>query len=111
MPVFSRPLPAARSRSRTTYISSSGVDTLPLTTDGSSISGGSQSSIDLTSTRYWRIPHIFQCPILAQRGRGRGFAPVDKVTVVDTRPGYHDAQCTKQLRKRQMFHLAVLYVL
>ena len=46
MPVFSRPLPAARSRS-STCTSSSGADTPPLSTDGSSISGGSQSSIDL----------------------------------------------------------------
>ena len=46
IPVFSRPLPAGRSRS-STCTSSSGTDTPPLSTDGSSISGGSQSSIDL----------------------------------------------------------------
>ena len=46
MPVFSRPLPVGRSRS-STCTSSSGADTPPLSTDGSSISGGSQSSIDL----------------------------------------------------------------
>ncbi|KAK2467490.1 hypothetical protein APHAL10511_000345 [Amanita phalloides] len=46
MRVFSRPLPAGRSRS-STCTSSSGGDTPPLSADSSSISGGSQSSIDL----------------------------------------------------------------
>ena len=46
MPVFSRLLPAARSHS-STCTSSSGADTPPLSTDGSSISSGSQSSINL----------------------------------------------------------------
>ena len=47
MNVFTRPLPAG-SRS-STCTSSSGADTPPLSSsDGSSISGGSQSSIDLT---------------------------------------------------------------
>lgn len=47
MPVFTRPLPA-RSRS-STCTSSSGADTPPLSSsDGSSMSDGSQSSIDLT---------------------------------------------------------------
>ncbi|KAF8322436.1 hypothetical protein F5887DRAFT_1186100 [Amanita rubescens] len=46
VPVFSRPLPAGRSRSNT-CTSSSGADTPSLSSDGSSISGGSQSSIDL----------------------------------------------------------------
>ncbi|KAL4261714.1 hypothetical protein AB1N83_006845 [Pleurotus pulmonarius] len=48
VPVFSRPGPASRSRS-STCTSSSGGDTPPLSaSDGSSISGGSQSSIDLS---------------------------------------------------------------
>ena len=46
MPVVSRLLPAACSRS-STCTSSSGADTPPLSRDGSSISGGSQSSINL----------------------------------------------------------------
>ena len=108
IPVFSRPLPAARSRSNT-YTSSSGADTPPLSTDGSSISGGSQSRINLAHLDSL-LAHSSHLPMsnTAQRGRGRCFAPVDKVTFVDTRLGYHDAQCTKQLRKRQMFHPPVL---
>lgn len=48
VPVFTRPGPAARSRS-STCTSSSGGDTPPLSaSDGSSISEGSQSSIDLS---------------------------------------------------------------
>ncbi|KAF8959872.1 hypothetical protein BDZ97DRAFT_1666634 [Flammula alnicola] len=48
VPVFSRPGPAARSRS-STCTSSSGTDTPPLSaSDGSSMSEGSQSSIDLS---------------------------------------------------------------
>ncbi|KAJ3980260.1 hypothetical protein F5890DRAFT_1557848 [Lentinula detonsa] len=48
LPVFTRPSPATRSRSSTCTSSSSGVDTPPLSaSDGSSTSGGSQSSIDL----------------------------------------------------------------
>ncbi|KAJ8520630.1 hypothetical protein ONZ45_g2582 [Pleurotus djamor] len=48
LPVFSRPGPASRSRS-STCTSSSGGDTPPLSaSDGSSISGGSQSSIDMS---------------------------------------------------------------
>ncbi|KAF8867965.1 hypothetical protein CPB84DRAFT_1810241 [Gymnopilus junonius] len=48
VPVFTRPAPSTRSRS-STYTSSSGTDTPPLSaSDGSSISGGSQSSIDLS---------------------------------------------------------------
>jgi serine/arginine repetitive matrix protein 2 len=48
IPVFSRPGPASRSRS-STCTSSSGGDTPPLSSsDGSSISEGSQSSIDLS---------------------------------------------------------------
>ncbi|PPQ91217.1 hypothetical protein CVT25_001175 [Psilocybe cyanescens] len=48
VPVFTRPGPATRSRS-STCTSSSGGDTPPLSaSDGSSISGGSQSSIDLS---------------------------------------------------------------
>ncbi|KAI9060404.1 hypothetical protein FKP32DRAFT_1595485 [Trametes sanguinea] len=46
--IFSKPTPAARSRSSTCTSSSSGAETPPLScSDGSSISGGSQSSIDL----------------------------------------------------------------
>ncbi|KAH9846904.1 hypothetical protein C2E23DRAFT_872120 [Lenzites betulinus] len=46
--IFSKPPPAARSRSSTCTSSSSGAETPPLScSDGSSISGGSQSSIDL----------------------------------------------------------------
>ncbi|KAI0828480.1 hypothetical protein BC628DRAFT_1316551 [Trametes gibbosa] len=46
--IFSKPPPAARSRSSTCTSSSSGADTPPLScSDGSSISGGSQSSIDI----------------------------------------------------------------
>ncbi|KAF8878425.1 hypothetical protein BD779DRAFT_1663807 [Infundibulicybe gibba] len=49
IPVFSRPAPTTRSRSSTCTSSSSGGDTPPLSSsDGSSISGGSQSSIDLS---------------------------------------------------------------
>ncbi|KAJ4485212.1 hypothetical protein J3R30DRAFT_3696531 [Lentinula aciculospora] len=48
IPVFTRPNSASRSRSSTCTSSSSGVDTPPLSaSDGSSTSGGSQSSIDL----------------------------------------------------------------
>ncbi|PPQ74616.1 hypothetical protein CVT24_004162 [Panaeolus cyanescens] len=49
-PVFTRPAPKGRSRSSTCTTSSSGGDTPPLSAsdgDGSSVSGGSQSSIDL----------------------------------------------------------------
>ncbi|KAM6497668.1 hypothetical protein JOM56_005616 [Amanita muscaria] len=46
-PVFTRPVPAGRSRS-STCTSSSGGETPPLSSDGSSVSGGSQSSIDLS---------------------------------------------------------------
>ncbi|KIL54433.1 hypothetical protein M378DRAFT_18890 [Amanita muscaria Koide BX008] len=42
-PVFSRPVPARQSRST----SSSGSETPPLSSDGLSVSGGSQSSIEL----------------------------------------------------------------
>ncbi|CDO70210.1 hypothetical protein BN946_scf184942.g10 [Trametes cinnabarina] len=46
--IFNKPSPAARSRSSTCTSSSSGTETPPLSSsDGSSISGGSQSSIDL----------------------------------------------------------------
>ncbi|KAI0692931.1 hypothetical protein C8T65DRAFT_711302 [Cerioporus squamosus] len=46
--IFARPSPAGRSRSSTCTSSSSGTDTPPLSaSDGSSVSGGSQSSIDL----------------------------------------------------------------
>ncbi|KAH9896427.1 hypothetical protein C8Q73DRAFT_788785 [Cubamyces lactineus] len=46
--IFSKPVSAARSRSSTCTSSSSGADTPPLSaSDGSSVSGGSQSSIDL----------------------------------------------------------------
>ncbi|KAI0635339.1 hypothetical protein C8Q77DRAFT_1054820 [Trametes polyzona] len=46
--IFSKPAPAARSRSSTCTSSSSGAETPPLScSDGSSMSGGSQSSIDL----------------------------------------------------------------
>ena len=46
--IFSKPTPASRSRSSTYTSASSGVDTPPLSSsDGSSISGGSQSSIDI----------------------------------------------------------------
>ncbi|KAI8973078.1 hypothetical protein BD414DRAFT_447875 [Trametes punicea] len=46
--IFSKPAPAARSRSSTCTSSSSGAETPPLSSsDGSSVSGGSQSSIDL----------------------------------------------------------------
>ncbi|PIL26963.1 hypothetical protein GSI_10101 [Ganoderma sinense ZZ0214-1] len=45
---FNKPTPAGRSRSSTCTSASSGADTPPLSSsDGSSISGGSQSSIDL----------------------------------------------------------------
>ncbi|KAJ3912173.1 hypothetical protein F5877DRAFT_85100 [Lentinula edodes] len=48
VPIFRPPSPTTRSRSSTCTSSSSGVDTPPLSaSDGSSISGGSQSSIDL----------------------------------------------------------------
>ncbi|KIY52945.1 hypothetical protein FISHEDRAFT_69402 [Fistulina hepatica ATCC 64428] len=47
-PVFSRPEPAARSRSSTCTSESEGATTPPLSSsDGSSMSGGSQSSIDI----------------------------------------------------------------
>ncbi|KAJ8487363.1 hypothetical protein ONZ51_g4204 [Trametes cubensis] len=46
--IFSKQVSAARSRSSTCTSSSSGADTPPLSpSDGSSISGGLQSSIDL----------------------------------------------------------------
>ncbi|KAI0666503.1 hypothetical protein C8Q78DRAFT_984185 [Trametes maxima] len=46
--IFNKPVSAARSRSSTCTSSSSGAETPPLSaSDGSSISGGSQSSIDL----------------------------------------------------------------
>jgi len=50
MPVFTRPGPPGRSRSSTCTSSSSGGDTPPLSiaSDVSSLSGGSQSSIDLS---------------------------------------------------------------
>ncbi|TFK19267.1 hypothetical protein FA15DRAFT_709142 [Coprinopsis marcescibilis] len=53
VPVFTRPTPASRSRSCTctSTSKSSGVDTPPLSpSDGSSISGGSMSSIDLNDS-------------------------------------------------------------
>ncbi|TBU22804.1 hypothetical protein BD311DRAFT_822465 [Dichomitus squalens] len=46
--IFSKPTSAGRSRSSTCTSASSGVDTPPLSSsDGSSVSGGSQSSIDI----------------------------------------------------------------
>ena len=52
MPVFTRPAPTTRSCS-STCTSSSGGDTLPLSSsDGSSNSGGSQSSIDLSQINF-----------------------------------------------------------
>ncbi|TFK19266.1 hypothetical protein FA15DRAFT_709141 [Coprinopsis marcescibilis] len=53
VPVFTRPTPASRSRSSTctSTSESSGIDTPPLSpSDGSSISGGSMSSIDLNDS-------------------------------------------------------------
>ncbi|KAJ6619274.1 hypothetical protein B0H10DRAFT_2216971 [Mycena sp. CBHHK59/15] len=48
-PVFSRPSPNSRSRSSTLTTSSSGADTPPLSSnEGSSMSDGSQSSIDMS---------------------------------------------------------------
>ncbi|KAJ6511227.1 hypothetical protein DFH09DRAFT_999601 [Mycena vulgaris] len=50
-PVFSRPSPNSRSRSSTITTSSSGADTPPLSSaEGSSMSDGSQSSIDMSES-------------------------------------------------------------
>jgi serine/arginine repetitive matrix protein 2 len=47
--VFTRAIPIGRSRSSTVTSNSSGADTPPLSISGDSFSGGSQSSIDLSS--------------------------------------------------------------
>ncbi|KIK67170.1 hypothetical protein GYMLUDRAFT_69362 [Collybiopsis luxurians FD-317 M1] len=72
LPVFSRPSPTTRSRSSTCTSSSSGADTPPLSaSDGSSTSGGSQSSIDLSQLN--RILANATHPIAhRERTRARG---------------------------------------
>lgn len=80
-PVFTRPAPKGRSRSSTcTTSSSSGGDTPPLSAsdgDGSSVSGGSQSSIDLSyiDTLLANATHPvgpFTRPHARSRARGAG---------------------------------------
>ena len=75
MPVFTRPAPTARSRS-STCTSSSGGDTPPLSSsDGSSISGGSQSSIDLSQIDFALSNATYPMPAVGRnrpRARARG---------------------------------------
>ncbi|KAF8629007.1 hypothetical protein AX17_005863 [Amanita inopinata Kibby_2008] len=77
IPSFTKPIPAGRSRS-STCTSSSGGDTPPLSaSDGSSISGGSQSSIDLAHLNSLLANVTYPVSNLAQtraraRARGRG---------------------------------------
>ncbi|CAL1710495.1 unnamed protein product [Somion occarium] len=74
---FSRPGPASRSRS-STVTESSGADTPPLSSsDGSSVSGGSQSSIDLGHLNTLLTGHTYPSSGIArararQRARGTG---------------------------------------
>ncbi|TFK33165.1 hypothetical protein BDQ12DRAFT_448473 [Crucibulum laeve] len=75
IPVFTRPGPASRSRS-STCTSSSGGDTPPLSvSDGSSVSGGSQSSIDLSHLNLALANATYPMSTLARnrnRARARG---------------------------------------
>ena len=75
MPVFTRPGPTARSRS-STCTSSSGGDTPPLSSsDGSSISGESQSSIDLSQIDFALSNATHPMPTVGRnraRARARG---------------------------------------
>ncbi|KAF5393347.1 hypothetical protein D9757_000790 [Collybiopsis confluens] len=71
LPVFSRPNQATRSRS-STCTSSSGADTPPLSaSDGSSTSGGSQSSIDLSQLNRMLASTNYPTT-LRERARARG---------------------------------------
>lgn len=74
LPVFSRPGPTTRSRSSTCTSSSSGADTPPLSaSDGSSTSGGSQSSIDLSHLNriLANTTHPMSSATMQQRDRTR----------------------------------------
>ena len=72
MPVFTRPAPTGRSRS-STCTSSSGGDTPPLSSsDGSSISGGSQSSIDLSQIDFALSNATHPMHTIGRNRRARG---------------------------------------
>jgi serine/arginine repetitive matrix protein 2 len=75
VPVFTRPAPTGRSRS-STCTSSSGGDTPPLSSsDGSSISEGSQSSIDLSQIDFALSNATHPMPTVGRnraRARARG---------------------------------------
>ena len=75
MPVFTRPAPTTRSRS-STCTSSSGGDTPPLSSlDGSLVSGGSQSSINLSQIDFTLSNATHPMPTVGRnrvRARARG---------------------------------------
>jgi serine/arginine repetitive matrix protein 2 len=71
---FTRPEPIGRSRSGTCTSASSGTETPPLSSDGSSISGDSQSSIDVghLNVLLSNVTHPFTRPTRRARARGQG---------------------------------------
>jgi serine/arginine repetitive matrix protein 2 len=71
---FVRPGPAARSRSDTCTSVSSGTETPPLSSDASSISGGSQSSIDMNQLNALlsNVTHPVTRSTRRARARGHG---------------------------------------
>jgi hypothetical protein len=101
VPVFSRPVPSTRSRSSTCTFSSGG-DTPPLlSSDGSSISGGSQSSIDLSQIDFALSNTIRPMPTAGRhnvnraRARARHWTPTEVLQV-----SHFGLPCTRPLKKR-----------
>ncbi|KAF7297196.1 hypothetical protein MIND_00952700 [Mycena indigotica] len=72
-PVFSRPSPNSRSRSSTITTSSSGAETPPLSSaEYSSMSDGSQSSIDISELNFRLVNTTHPVPNPTRRARARG---------------------------------------
>ncbi|KAJ7459292.1 hypothetical protein FB451DRAFT_1046300 [Mycena latifolia] len=90
-PVFSRPSPNSRSRSSTITTSSSGADTPPLSSaEGSSMSDGSQSSIDIDMSQVNVILSNATHPMSTTardrvRARARGHGHRRRVSVAQAR--------------------------
>ncbi|KAJ7772927.1 hypothetical protein DFH07DRAFT_913167 [Mycena maculata] len=88
-PVFSRPSPNSRSRSSTITTSSSGADTPPLSSaEGSSMSEGSQSSIDMSQVNVILSNATHPMSSTARdrvRARARGHGHRRRVSLAQTR--------------------------
>ncbi|KAJ7473614.1 hypothetical protein B0H11DRAFT_2036563 [Mycena galericulata] len=88
-PVFSRPSPNSRSRSSTITTSSSGADTPPLSSaEGSSMSEGSQSSIDMSQVNVMLSNATHPMSSTARdrvRARARGHGHRRRVSVAQAR--------------------------